>query len=67
MMTYRWIILLVGIFQFFAACDDVTDNSDDYVRTAKGDIVRKQDAEAANLPIRSESPEDESFEDEGGK
>jgi len=60
-------ILMVGIFGFLAACDDVTDNSDDYVKTRKGDIVRKQDAEAANLPTRSESSEDESSRDELGK
>lgn len=63
--TLRWFLLLSSLAVLLAACQD---DEEEYVKTRKGDIVRSRDAEAANIPIQSDSlPPDSEREDGYGE
>ena len=63
--TPRWFLLLTSFAGALAACQN---DAEEYVKTRKGDIVRSRDAEAANIPIQSNSlPPDSEREDGDGE
>ena len=63
--TPRWFLLLTSLAVALAACQN---DEEEYVKTRKGDIVRSRDAEAANIPIHSNSlPPDPESEDGDGE
>lgn len=63
--TPRWFLLLTSLAVALAACQN---DEEEYVKTRKGDTVRSRDAEAANIPIQSNSlPSDSEREDGDGE
>lgn len=61
-MAFRLSSLLLAVVGVLSACQD--NSGEEYVKTVKGDMVRKRDAEAANLPTRSDGWKQESSDGE---